>query len=584
MESRFGRDFSGVRIHTDSDAAESATQINARAYTAGHDLVFARNQFSPAIPEGRKLLAHELTHVVQQGESQQPNAIIQRAPWGQCPDGERVPALDPFVYNAAEFYAVFNYRTTFGDHCVLTNDMLGAGTYPKCSDDEQPIVDAIMHGFHHGKTVKRRPVVPPGDVTQRPEEEKIHGGSQDVPATQQPDILDVTDRELYDVTTKGQRSVKSAKIHSDYLPILEVITNRNWSAGTALPAFHRLTYPLGNTKICFGATDFADWPGVIQYETIQDPDQKPEEQKPKEKEPKETGPSPSATLPEKLLEFGGKLALLLAAAGLLDVALGIAGTLAAVVTSPFAALAALVIGIVFFWDKLKALGRIIAGVAQSVWDNLTAVLEMIKQLGIAIADVISFAAGIIAGIVEAFAAGVKWVGGKIVWVGRKIASGAKAFWDWLFGSEPELTFPDIDLPVTETTEHCGLVALEDAPVKIGADLLFETNEWKLKPEADPPLEQAAAKILPLLGHSDDQVWIEGYTDNVGTYEYNQWLSEQRAGAVADWFVQHRIPMSIIKPRGFGRTKAQYNDPEGRAKDRHVEIWAKKHGSVEKQCM
>jgi outer membrane protein OmpA-like peptidoglycan-associated protein len=69
MEPRFGHDFSRVRIHTDAQAAESATAINAQAYTVGRDVVFGAGQFSPNTPDGQKLLAHELTHVVQQGST-----------------------------------------------------------------------------------------------------------------------------------------------------------------------------------------------------------------------------------------------------------------------------------------------------------------------------------------------------------------------------------------------------------------------------------------------------------------------------------------------------------------------------------
>lgn len=66
MEPRFGHDFSKVRVHTDSKAAESAQAINALAYTAGRDIAFGAGQYAPQTTEGRKLLAHELTHVAQQ--------------------------------------------------------------------------------------------------------------------------------------------------------------------------------------------------------------------------------------------------------------------------------------------------------------------------------------------------------------------------------------------------------------------------------------------------------------------------------------------------------------------------------------
>ncbi len=79
MESRFGRhlgdgavsrgtvDFSRVRIHTDDRAASSARSLDALAYTVGHDIVFDRGRYAPGTSAGRRLLAHELTHVLQPG-------------------------------------------------------------------------------------------------------------------------------------------------------------------------------------------------------------------------------------------------------------------------------------------------------------------------------------------------------------------------------------------------------------------------------------------------------------------------------------------------------------------------------------
>lgn len=69
MESRFGHDFSDVRIHADTRAAESAQALKARAYTLGRDIVFGTGEYRPQNLEGRRLLAHELTHVIQQSHS-----------------------------------------------------------------------------------------------------------------------------------------------------------------------------------------------------------------------------------------------------------------------------------------------------------------------------------------------------------------------------------------------------------------------------------------------------------------------------------------------------------------------------------
>ena len=87
MEPRFGRDFSRVRVHADAGAEESANGLNAHAYTAGHNIVFNAGQFAPGTPEGRRLLAHELTHVIQQTGSYAgaTAGTIQRAPKDKGP-------------------------------------------------------------------------------------------------------------------------------------------------------------------------------------------------------------------------------------------------------------------------------------------------------------------------------------------------------------------------------------------------------------------------------------------------------------------------------------------------------------------
>ncbi len=75
FEPRLGHDFSKVRVHTDAEAAESARAVNALAYTVGRDVVFGTGQYMPATAEGKRLLAHELTHVVQQRASRASGAL-----------------------------------------------------------------------------------------------------------------------------------------------------------------------------------------------------------------------------------------------------------------------------------------------------------------------------------------------------------------------------------------------------------------------------------------------------------------------------------------------------------------------------
>lgn len=85
FEPRFGHDFSRVRVHADMGAAESARAVDASAYTVGEHIVFDASQFDPGSHSGRKLLAHELTHTIQQRSGQAPAhrpeaAVVREAP------------------------------------------------------------------------------------------------------------------------------------------------------------------------------------------------------------------------------------------------------------------------------------------------------------------------------------------------------------------------------------------------------------------------------------------------------------------------------------------------------------------------
>lgn len=91
MESRFGYNFSSVKIHTDESAARSANSVNARAYTIGNDVVFGEGQYRPNTQEGRMLLAHELTHVVQQNTMTSAMSIQRDVGWAG-----RGPLPDPY--------------------------------------------------------------------------------------------------------------------------------------------------------------------------------------------------------------------------------------------------------------------------------------------------------------------------------------------------------------------------------------------------------------------------------------------------------------------------------------------------------
>lgn len=87
MEQRFGHDFSRVRVHSGGAAEQSARDLNAHAYTVGNNVVFGAGQFAPETHGGRRLLAHELTHVVQQSADTE-NEILPRIPTSNLGENE----------------------------------------------------------------------------------------------------------------------------------------------------------------------------------------------------------------------------------------------------------------------------------------------------------------------------------------------------------------------------------------------------------------------------------------------------------------------------------------------------------------
>ncbi|MGD9535599.1 MAG: DUF4157 domain-containing protein [Alphaproteobacteria bacterium] len=97
FEPRFGRDLSGVRIHTGATAASAAEGINARAYTLGSDIAFAAGEYAPASHEGRRLIAHELAHVGQQADREPAirRTVSRRS--SRCPANVHGAPADPLA-------------------------------------------------------------------------------------------------------------------------------------------------------------------------------------------------------------------------------------------------------------------------------------------------------------------------------------------------------------------------------------------------------------------------------------------------------------------------------------------------------
>lgn len=103
-----------------------------------------------------------------------------------------------------------------------------------------------------------------------------------------------------------------------------------------------------------------------------------------------------------------------------------------------------------------------------------------------------------------------------------------------------------------------------------SDVLFKTGSFELAPGARERLAKVSGILL---AYPSLHVQVEGHTDSVGADEYNQTLSEKRAGAVRDYFVQQGVPSDSIEARGFGKTVpiASNETAEGRQQNRRVEL-------------
>jgi hypothetical protein len=131
FEPGFGEDFSRVRVHTDAMASESARAVNARAYTLGHDVVFAAEQYAPATMTGKSLLAHELTHVVQNRRGASRPSLA-RQTWGTskttAPPAKNESPGDVFRGKLKSEVASFENAAVILDWIVIQRTLAGGAT------------------------------------------------------------------------------------------------------------------------------------------------------------------------------------------------------------------------------------------------------------------------------------------------------------------------------------------------------------------------------------------------------------------------------------------------------------------------
>jgi len=103
-----------------------------------------------------------------------------------------------------------------------------------------------------------------------------------------------------------------------------------------------------------------------------------------------------------------------------------------------------------------------------------------------------------------------------------------------------------------------------------SDVLFDTGSYTLR----PPAREKLAKISGiLLAYPSLKIQVEGYTDSVGSDDFNQRLSEQRSGIVRDYLIDQMVPAGSVTSKGFGKTQpvASNDTPDGRQKNRRVEL-------------
>lgn len=179
MEQRFGHDFSGVRVHACEKAAASARAVNAMAYTVGRDIVFGKGSYTPGTMKGKRLMAHELTHVMQQQEtigsvqgkltvSQSKSIYEQEAEQAAntlVPDTSPSPGLKG-AFIAAPSNVLFPYRprgSQSPNYGVDDTDSLKEA--PFTNKEIQPWIRRIYVKFDGTKPDDQRDLVPTGRLS-----------------------------------------------------------------------------------------------------------------------------------------------------------------------------------------------------------------------------------------------------------------------------------------------------------------------------------------------------------------------------------------------------------------------------------
>lgn len=141
FSSRMGYDFSNVKVHTDQEAADSAKELNAKAYTLKNNIVFNEGQYNPESAEGKRLMAHELTHVVQQGSSKKEQTANNNL--GSHTNDSTVQRM-PLLNAVAEKTAIAHNRKLFDNKSVMIIQLI---TGSKVDGDMGPLTAESIASF-----------------------------------------------------------------------------------------------------------------------------------------------------------------------------------------------------------------------------------------------------------------------------------------------------------------------------------------------------------------------------------------------------------------------------------------------------
>ena len=146
LEPSFGADFSDVRVHTDSSADSLNRAVKAEAFTTGSDIFFRGGSYNPASSQGQKLLAHELTHVVQQRNSPPPSEMTVSSP-DDASEVEAAEVADSFSAGSAEPAAVSRaamdeeeLQGSFVDRAMPEEEEMMQGSFIDRQEEEEEML------------------------------------------------------------------------------------------------------------------------------------------------------------------------------------------------------------------------------------------------------------------------------------------------------------------------------------------------------------------------------------------------------------------------------------------------------------